>query len=95
MLQTLSSLTIYELFSSIALMILTGTGLLVLWRVWLGPSIADRVVAIDIFSAVGVAIISVYAVVTGEDLVLDVALILALLSFLGTAAFAYYIDKRQ
>lgn len=94
MLDYLSAFTPDELAGSLALVILGLTGLLVVRRLYLGPTIADRVIALDIFSAVGVAIIAVYAVVTKQDLVLDVALILALLSFLGTVAFAYYIDRR-
>lgn len=60
-----------------------------------GPSLPDRVVALDLLTTVGIAITAVYAVITHQPVILDVATILALISFLGTIAFAYYIDLRQ
>jgi multicomponent Na+:H+ antiporter subunit F len=59
-----------------------------------GPSLPDRVVALDIAITMAMGIISVYAVQNNQPIFLDVALILALLSFLGTIAFAYYIERR-
>lgn len=59
-----------------------------------GPSLPDRVVALDIAITMAMGIISVYAVQNNQPAFLDVALILALLSFLGTVAFAYYIERR-
>ena len=64
-------------------------------RLYRGPSLPDRVVALDLLTTVGIAITAVYAVITGRPVILDVATILALISFLGTIAFAYYIDLRQ
>ena len=60
-----------------------------------GPSLPDRVVALDLLTTVGIAITAVYAVITGQPVILDVATILALISFLGTIAFAYYLDLRR
>lgn len=59
-----------------------------------GPSLPDRVVALDIAITMAMGIIAVYAVQNNQPVFLDVALILALLSFLGTVAFAYYIERR-
>jgi multicomponent Na+:H+ antiporter subunit F len=59
-----------------------------------GPSLPDRVIALDIAITMAMGIISVYAVQNNQPVFLDVALILALLSFLGTVAFAYYIERR-
>lgn len=59
-----------------------------------GPSLPDRVVALDIAIIMAMGIIAVYAVQYNQPVFLDVALILALLSFLGTVAFAYYIERR-
>ncbi|MCB0037354.1 MAG: pesticidal protein Cry22Aa [Anaerolineales bacterium] len=68
--------------------------MLIFMRLVRGPSLPDRVVALDILSAVGIVIIAVYAMATNQAVFLDVALILALISFLGTVAFAFYIDQR-
>jgi multicomponent Na+:H+ antiporter subunit F len=60
-----------------------------------GPSIEDRIVALDLLSIIGIAFLSVYAVVTESIRILDVGIILALLAFLGTVAFAYYLERRS
>ena len=59
-----------------------------------GPSLPDRVVALDLASMIAIGIIAVYAIKNNQPVFLDVALILALLSFLSTVAFAYYIERR-
>jgi multicomponent Na+:H+ antiporter subunit F len=59
-----------------------------------GPSLPDRVVALDLIAAVTVGFIAVYAIDTGEHVFLDVAIVVALITFLGTVAFARYIERR-
>ncbi len=78
----------------VILPILSLTIVLALVRLLRGPSVPDRVVALDMISTVIIGIIGVYAIATGEPVLLDVALIVALISFLGTVAFAYYIERR-
>ena len=63
-------------------------------RLVLGPSLPDRVVALDILSAVAVGMMAAYAVATDRMIFLDVALVVALITFLGTIAFAYYVNRR-
>ncbi len=67
--------------------------LLAVVRLRLGPSLAMRVVALDLMASLSVGFIASYAVVTNQPLLLDVALVVALVTFLGTVAFAYYIEK--
>ena len=59
-----------------------------------GPSLPDRVVALDLAVALAMGIIACYAVLFNQPAFLDVAIIIALISFLGTIAFAYYIERR-
>ena len=63
-------------------------------RVLRGPSLPDRVVAFDLMTTVAVGIMAVYAIYTRETVYLDVAIVLALISFLGTVAFARYLERR-
>lgn len=65
------------------------------YRLLIGPSLADRVVALDLVAAMTVSIIAFFAIVTGEPVLLDVVAVVALTSFLGTIAFAYYIEVRK
>lgn len=63
-------------------------------RLLRGPSLPDRVIALDLMATLGIGIIAVYAVATNQPVLLDVALIVALISFLGTVAFAHYLERR-
>ncbi|MGH9804595.1 MAG: cation:proton antiporter [Candidatus Acidiferrales bacterium] len=59
-----------------------------------GPSLPDRVVALDLISNVAVGFIALYAIATHQAVYLDAAIVLALISFLSTVAFARYLEKR-
>lgn len=63
-------------------------------RLVLGPTLPDRVVALDLVAAVAVGFTATYSVVTGERVLLDVAVVLALIAFLSTIAFAQYVERR-
>jgi multicomponent Na+:H+ antiporter subunit F len=63
-------------------------------RLLRGPTLPSRVVALDMMSVLGIGMIVVYAVVTGQPVFVDVAGVLALVSFLGTVAFAAYVERR-
>lgn len=63
-------------------------------RVVIGPTLADRVLALDQLVAIAIGFIAVIAVKTGFELYIDIALALALVGFLATAAFARYIFMR-
>lgn len=78
-----------------ALTLLMVTVAISFMRMSKGPSLPDRVVALDLLTTVGIAVAAVYAVIMDQPLILDVATILALISFLGTIAFAYYVDLME
>lgn len=67
--------------------------LLALYRVLRGPSLPDRVIAIDLLTTLAVGIIALYAIVTGQEVFLSAGIALALLAFLGTVALALYIRR--
>jgi multicomponent Na+:H+ antiporter subunit F len=58
-----------------------------------GPSLADRVVALDLMAVIGIGFIVDYAVTTDQRVFLDVAVVMALIGFLATVAFAYYLRR--
>lgn len=72
---------------------LTLALLLTFVRVLRGPTMADRVVAIDLMASLAIGVIAVYAIASDNPVVLDIALVLALLSFLGTVAFGFYLER--
>lgn len=68
---------------------------LVFYRFRKGPGISDRIVALDLLITIGIGIIAVYSIISEQKTFLDIAMILALIAFLGTVAFSYYIEKRD
>ncbi len=70
------------------------SALLCLARLARGPSLADRVVALDALVLVVVSGIAVHAVRTGDGAYLDVLVVVALLGFVGTVTVARFIEWR-
>jgi multicomponent Na+:H+ antiporter subunit F len=73
---------------------LTVTMILVFIRLIRGPSLPDRVVALDLFAILSAAFLTIYAIDTNQLVYLDVAIVMGLIAFLGTVAFALYIERR-
>ena len=67
--------------------------LLALYRFLKGPSSGDRVVAFDVLTIVGITGIVLAAIAAGRGIYLDVALVYALLSFLGVIVIARYLER--
>ena len=83
-----------SIVSLISLSMMALAIMLAVIRLIRGPSLPDRVVALDLISILVAGATAIYAVGTGQAVYLDVATILALISFLGTVAFARYIEKQ-
>jgi multicomponent Na+:H+ antiporter subunit F len=82
-------------WTSLIALILLGLALLVsVVRIAIGPTLADRVLALDMMTVVAMGFVGAIAVRTGQFLYLDIAIALALLGFLATIAFARYILSR-
>ena len=78
---------------SLAFPLLAAAVLLAFVRLVRGPTLPDRVVALDLIATLMIGIVAVYAIATDEAVLLDLAIVLALISFLGTVAFAHYIGR--
>lgn len=74
--------------SYVALAALTVALIMVFVRLLLGPSLADRIVALDTIAYLSIGFSAVWAVHAGHDAFLDAAATLALIAFLSTVAFA-------
>ncbi len=81
-------------FGLLLLAALGLAALLAMVRLLLGPSLPDRVVALDLLAAIGVAVAALAALVHDQPAFLDVALGVALISFVGTVAFARFLEAR-
>ena len=69
--------------------------LLTLIRLGRGPTLADRVVALDLLGTLGISVVAVVALATRNAVYIDVAIVRALLAFLGTVAFAAYLERSR
>ncbi|MCY4781603.1 monovalent cation/H+ antiporter complex subunit F [Sphingobacterium sp. UT-1RO-CII-1] len=88
-------ITLDTYFDYVILPILSISALLVFIRLLKGPAVVDRVIALDLIITIGIGIITVYSIRMDQKVLLDVAIILALIAFLGTVAFSYYIEKQK
>lgn len=70
-------------------MLLTG------WRIWRGPSIPDRIVALDLLAALIMAQFVVMVFLSGFIAYLDVATVIAVISFIATIAFARCLESKE
>ena len=78
----------------LAFAMLAGALLLVFARLVRGPTTPDRVVALDLAAALTIGMVALHALDSGEAYLLQVATVVALVSFLGTVAFARYVSRR-
>jgi multicomponent Na+:H+ antiporter subunit F len=74
--------------SLVALSVALGLGLLRLIR---GPTLPDRIVALELVATLLVGVVAVHAIGTREPVYLDVGILLALVAFLGAVAFARFL----
>ena len=77
-----------------ATVLLVAGGACFLARAVLGPSLADRVVAIDGLVVTLVAVVLVQSIRSGTTRFLGVAVVVAFVGFVGTAASARFIERR-
>lgn len=75
----------------IALAILCVSLLLTTWRVIRGPTLPDRVLALDMLVAIAIGFIAVIGIKTGGAFAVDIAISLGLVGFLATVAFARFV----
>lgn len=64
-------------------------------RLILGPSLPDRIVALDMMTVLIVSFCGLYAILSEDTAFVDVAIVLALVGFLATVALARYVERRN
>ncbi|ATH76113.1 MULTISPECIES: monovalent cation/H+ antiporter complex subunit F [Halomonadaceae] len=74
--------------------VLMGCALILTFvRVVRGPSLPDRVVALELFSTTVVGLVGVYAIQSGVSSFLDAAIVIALMGFLAAIGFARFLER--
>lgn len=82
-----------DIVSQITLVTLGLALLIALIRILQGPTLPDRIVAMDLFGVLVVGIIVVLAGRSGVRATLDAAVVIALIGFLATIAYATYVER--
>ncbi|RST29325.1 monovalent cation/H+ antiporter complex subunit F [Chryseobacterium lacus] len=88
-------MSVHEYLLYVPLPIICLAFLIIFLRFLKGPQVVDRVVAIDLIITSGVGLIGIFGILYDNESFLDVAMILALIAFLSTIAFSYYLDKGE
>jgi multicomponent Na+:H+ antiporter subunit F len=79
--------------AKIALYILIASIFLILIRLYKGPSIPDRVIALDLLAFVALGIILLVMIITGQKEYLDIVIVISLVIFIATVAIAKFLTK--
>ena len=77
-----------------AIYILILSCALCLYRIFRGPTGADRIVAIDIFGIMIIGFCAVLTISTGRGWYIDIGIAWALQSFIGTLALSKYLEGK-
>jgi len=67
----------------------------VIYRLIKGPSHSDRVIALDTIGIFLIALVGLFSIFVRTSFFLDIILLLAILSFIGTVAFSKFIEKGE
>lgn len=87
-------MTLSTIVLSAGLALIALGGLMALVRLARGPSLADRVLALDFLSLAAVGASGLYAMLSGRTVFLDVGLVIAVAAFVATVAFGVHIERR-
>ncbi len=79
---------------SLCFISLAAALVLTAFRLFRGPSAADRILAIDLLAVITAAAVLLYVLVSGEQVFLDVVVVLGVIVFFGTVALARTISRR-
>jgi multicomponent Na+:H+ antiporter subunit F len=85
-------MTLLDVVSQITLVTLAVALLVTMYRLVRGPSLPDRIVAMDLLGVLVVGLIVVLAAWTDVRPTLDAAVVIALICFLVTVAYATYVE---
>jgi multicomponent Na+:H+ antiporter subunit F len=83
----------FEVVAQFALVTLALALLIAVVRLVKGPSLPDRIVAMDLVGVLVVSLIVVLAAATQVRATLDAAIVIALIGFVGTVAYATYVER--
>jgi multisubunit Na+/H+ antiporter MnhF subunit len=87
--------TILNYVLYLALVVHIGLLAVVLWKVWRGDNIIDRLMGADLLGTLTLAVLVLLALIERDSIYIDVALGLAALGFISIIALAKYVADEQ
>lgn len=80
-------------FMTVSIVLVTLSMIVIIMRLVKGPTSSDRVVALDAIGVCLISIIGLFSILADTPFFLEIILLLAILSFIGTVAFSKFIEK--
>lgn len=87
-------MSIFNWVIEIVYIVLSVSILLAFIRLAKGPSLPDRVVALELIASIVAGMVGIHAIDTGVSAYLDIAIVLAITAFLAAIGFARFIQVR-
>jgi len=69
--------------------------LLTLWRLLRGPTLPDRILALDTFSVTAIALLMLFGMYLGSAIYFEAALVIAMLGFGSTVVLSKFVLRRD
>lgn len=79
---------------AVAFALLAVAGIGFLFRLVIGPSLADRIIAVDGTLLIVISALAVETARRGSDVFVDAIVVVGLLGFVGTAVAARFVERR-
>lgn len=80
-------------FITISVVLVTIAMLVIIYRLIKGPNASDRVIALDTIGVCLISLVGLFSILVETSYYLEIILLLAVLSFIGTVAFSKFIEK--
>ena len=88
-------LTFLQISIFIAFGLLLLAFVLALLRLFRGPSSSDQIVALDLIASIVMGFILLYSLLVDREIYFEIAIIIAMISFLGTIATSIYLKHKS
>jgi len=81
--------------SNVSFTLLLVALIFALIRLLKGPSVFDRIIALDLIASIAIGFIIIYSILVKRELYFDLAIIISLISFLGTLAVSTFLKLKN
>ncbi|MBB6448794.1 multicomponent Na+:H+ antiporter subunit F [Geomicrobium halophilum] len=83
----------FEVIMIVALLVLSVSLMLCIARALMGPTLSDRIVALDSFGLNLIGFISIFMILQNTEAYAEVVLVLGILAFVGSVALAKFLER--